>query len=314
MLDSSGSEDVYINFLNGTASGSEIGIDTLLGIENVITAEGDDTVTGDAAHNHLDVGGGDDTVSAGAGDDTLIGGNGDDELDGGEGLDFVRFSGSFDDYRINAAGDGFLVSDSVEFRDGVDLVTNVEFFVFPGLAVTSAGLNALVAQKDNTDEELVVDLASDVDGDGSFHPLTDGLLITSAAQAIEIAAGTESQPISFNANLHDQLINPNGSRNTTDAANVFIKDAITSGSLDRNNNGVLDLQDAQRILRDGLGTYPGDAATAGLREPPVPAGTTNSDLINEQEQLDALDDSLEAIALMAEAGPQFLGRGLGGSC
>ena len=153
-----------------------------------------------------------------------------------------------------------------------------------------------------------------MDGDGSFHPLSDGLLISSAAQAIEIAAETESQPGSFNRNLHDQLINPNGSRNTTDAVKAFIKDAITSGSLDRNNNSVLDLQDAQRILRDGLGTYPGDAATAGLREPPVPAGTTNSDLINEQEQLDALDDSLEAIALMAEAGPQFLARGGSRGC
>ena len=149
---------------------------------------------------------------------------------------------------------------------------------------------------------------TDVDGDGAFQPLRDGLLISSAGQAIEIAAGTESQPGFYNRNLHDQLINPNGSRNTTDAAKGFIKDAITSGSLDRNNNNVLDLQDAQRILRDGLGTYPGDAATAGLREPPVPAGTTNSDLINEQQQLDALDDSLEAIALMADAGPQFLAR------
>ena len=155
---------------------------------------------------------------------------------------------------------------------------------------------------DHSDESL----STDVDGDGSFHPLSDGLLISSAAQAIEIAAETESQPGSYNRNLHDQLINPNGSRNTTDAAKAFIKDAITSGSLDRNNNSVLDLQDAQQILRDGLGTYPGDAATAGLREPPVPAGTTNSELINEQEQLDALDDSLEGIALMAEAGPQFL--------
>ena len=165
------------------------------------------------------------------------------------------------------------------------------------------------------DNQSDTSLPTDVDGDGSFHPLSDGLLISSAAQAIEIAAETESQPGSFNRNLHDQLINPNGSRNTTDAAKGFIKDAITSGSLDRNNNSVLDLQDAQRILRDGLGTYPGDAATAGLREPPVPAGTTNSELINEQEQLDALDDSLEAIALMAEGGAQSLASAHGyGSC
>ncbi len=173
---------------------------------------------------------------------------------------------------------------------------------------------------DNDDDHLDdnqsdTSLPTDVDGDGSFHPLSDGLLISSAAQAIEIAAKTESQPSSFNRNLHDQLINPNGSRNTKDAAKGFIKDAITSGSLDRNNNSVLDLQDAQRILRDGLGTYPGDAATAGLREPPVPAGTTNSELINEQEQLDALDDSLEAIALMAEGGAQSLASAHGnGSC
>jgi len=115
----------------------------------------------------------------------------------------------------------------------------------------------------------------------------------------------ESQPGSFNSNLHVQLISPNCSRNTTDAAKVFIKDSITSGSLDRNNNSVLDLQDAQWILRDGLGTYPGDVATAGLREPPAPAGTNNSDLISEQEPLDALDNSFEAIALVAEGGAQF---------
>ena len=92
------------------------------------------------------------------------------------------FSGSFDDYRINAAGDGFLVSDSVEFRDGVDLVTNVEFFVFPDQS--SAGLNALVAQKDNSDEELVglgfMWMVTDLS-----EQLSDGLLIT--AQAIEIS-------------------------------------------------------------------------------------------------------------------------------
>lgn len=290
LLDGSGAQDITVNLLSGTATGSKIGSDSLSAIEDVLTGDGNDHLTGDDQDNRLDAGGGNDTISSGAGNDSIYGRNGDDLIDGGDGSDTAHFTGNFSDYQVTPTSSGFTITDTRAFQDGTNQLSNVELFVF-------------------ADQTFTPDVSSDVhdiDLDGVVSPFTDGLLITSAAQAIEIAAKTESQPVSFNPNLHDQLINPNGSRNTTDAAKAFIKDAITSGLLDRNNNGVLDLQDAQRILRDGLGTHPGDSATAGLREPPVPAGTTNSELINEQEQLDALDDSLEAIALMAEAGPQFL--------
>ena len=50
------------------------GIDTLVGIENLIGSAFNDTLTGDSLANRIDGGAGDDTIEGGAGNDILIGG------------------------------------------------------------------------------------------------------------------------------------------------------------------------------------------------------------------------------------------------
>ena len=78
---------ISVSLALGRASGTEIGTDRLIGVENVIGGKGNDTVQGSLLANRLDGHTGNDTISAGAGGDTLDGGSGADSLLGGVGND-----------------------------------------------------------------------------------------------------------------------------------------------------------------------------------------------------------------------------------
>ncbi|MEZ5960602.1 MAG: Calx-beta domain-containing protein [Hyphomonadaceae bacterium] len=69
---------VNLQFMQDQASGVEIGVDQLIGIENIVGGSGPDWIVGDDGANTLTGGGGDDTLDGGAGADTMIGGDGDD--------------------------------------------------------------------------------------------------------------------------------------------------------------------------------------------------------------------------------------------
>jgi Ca2+-binding RTX toxin-like protein len=79
----------------GSASGSQIGSDTLLRIENVIGGAGNDRIAGDNEANVLNGGAGNDTISGAGGADTLIGGLGNDSLNGAAGSDVFVFAPGF---------------------------------------------------------------------------------------------------------------------------------------------------------------------------------------------------------------------------
>ena len=96
-------QGVIVDLAAGTATGAEIGSDTLSAIENVIGGSGDDVITGNANGNRLEGGGGADVLDGGAGNDVLLGqagddlliggsGEGDDVLDGGAGVDTVTYA------------------------------------------------------------------------------------------------------------------------------------------------------------------------------------------------------------------------------
>lgn len=83
--------------------------DLLFAIENVTTADGDDTIVGSAAANRIDAGDGANRVWAGAGDDTILGGSATwkdegissatgDMLDGGAGNDAIYGNGAHDQF------------------------------------------------------------------------------------------------------------------------------------------------------------------------------------------------------------------------
>ncbi len=120
---------ITVDLVAGTASGADIGSDTLVSIENVSGASGDDTISGDAGANNLagnngddlmngldgndtlDGGSGNDALSGGNGDDVLTGGKGNNVLDGGDGNDILK-GGTGNDAMIGGAG-----IDTVDFSD-----------------------------------------------------------------------------------------------------------------------------------------------------------------------------------------------------
>ena len=69
-----------VDLTAGTASGGDIGNDTVTNTENVDTGTGADNVTGDDGNNVINSGAGADTVAGGGGDDNINGGDGDDVI------------------------------------------------------------------------------------------------------------------------------------------------------------------------------------------------------------------------------------------
>ena len=94
---------ISVNLAAGTASGSDIGTDTLLGVEGSAGGQGADSFIGDASDNLLSGNAGSDTLNGGAGSDSLYGGAGDDllitdgiadYLDAGAGDDVILLGGT----------------------------------------------------------------------------------------------------------------------------------------------------------------------------------------------------------------------------
>ena len=88
----------------------------------------------------------DPTIDGGSGNeygqnDTLIGGKGNDTLLGGAGDDVAIFEGDFAKYNITVNEDGtFTVEDTIEARDGTDIIEDVEFFQFSDGSISSEEL------------------------------------------------------------------------------------------------------------------------------------------------------------------------------
>lgn len=95
------------------------GLDTLIGIENVITGGGDDELRGDDAGNVFEAKRGADSLYGMGGDDVLRAGDGDDLLDGGAGNDRLEGGAGADQF-VFTAGAG--IDTVTDFEDGVDVI------------------------------------------------------------------------------------------------------------------------------------------------------------------------------------------------
>ena len=112
-----------VNLAAGTASGSDIGTDALLGIEGAAGGQGADFFIGDTGDNLLSGNAGGDTLNGEGGNDSLMGGEGADSLIGGAGDDLMVTDGMGDHIE---AGDG----DDVVLLGGVELADIMALFVF----------------------------------------------------------------------------------------------------------------------------------------------------------------------------------------
>jgi len=116
----------------GSATSAEAGTDTLIGIENYVGSQGDDTIVVNGGSNLVDGQGGNDTIDAGGGNDTVLGGAGNDHIlyafgggadtmDGGDDDDTLTITGTAGSNTLNVL---FLNGSLVSVAGG--LVSNIE--------------------------------------------------------------------------------------------------------------------------------------------------------------------------------------------
>ena len=105
------------------------GQDTVIGFQNVIGSDHDDSLLGDATDNTIDGGAGDDLIQGRGGDDTLLGGSGIDTIDGGTGNDTID-GGADADVLDGGEGDdlirGGTGNDTIAGGEGVDTLLGEE--------------------------------------------------------------------------------------------------------------------------------------------------------------------------------------------
>ena len=119
---------VVASLVTGTASGADVGFDTLISIENLIGGSGNDLLIGDANANSLNGGDGNDQLDGGAGADALAGGDGSD----------IYIVDNVDDTVFEFISDGIdTVNSTVDFT----LSNNVEQLVLSGAAANGTGNN-----------------------------------------------------------------------------------------------------------------------------------------------------------------------------
>jgi Ca2+-binding RTX toxin-like protein len=151
-------------------------------IENAVTGDGDDTVTGNAANNRIHGmrgsdelygNAGNDFLSGGAGADFLDGGLGNDTLDGGLGIDLMRGGAGNDLYVVGRAEEVVIELPG----GGIDLVRSFGNFVLPAevenLLLLGAGISGTGNDLANTITGSV--LANRLDGAGGNDRLIGGL-------------------------------------------------------------------------------------------------------------------------------------------
>lgn len=120
--------------LNETAISTLAGTDFLTiasgtDIENAITGDGNDTLTGNSMDNILYGMRGEDTMDGGAGNDTL---------NGGEGIDTAVFQNPWANYTIITTSNGTTV---VSDAEGTDQLTNFEFLQFDDQTIADPSIN-----------------------------------------------------------------------------------------------------------------------------------------------------------------------------
>ena len=154
----SATQPIEVDLEAGTASGPEIGNDTLIDIENVIGGQGADTIAGDAGSNVLD---------GYTGDDYLTGRGGDVVVKGGAGFDTAEFAGSLFDHGYTQRGNGSWIVEDLDpvdgGDDGTDTLKSVERMVFrDGEIFLDGRNNAAFTRADEltSDEDTGIDFSA----------------------------------------------------------------------------------------------------------------------------------------------------------
>jgi len=112
---------------SGRGSAGDAASDLYFEIENLVGTAFDDTLTGNSGRNELNGLDGDDMLDGRGGTDRIMGGAGNDTIDGGGGSDYAIFRGNAADYTLDRIS---ATQVNVAGADGMDQLSNVEYFVF----------------------------------------------------------------------------------------------------------------------------------------------------------------------------------------
>ncbi|MGH6718182.1 MAG: calcium-binding protein, partial [Alphaproteobacteria bacterium] len=164
------------------------GTDTLVGIENLIGGDGNDTLTGDGGANALDGSIGDDTILGGAGDDVLLGNfdndtltgeSGTDQLTGGPGLDVLRYTALSDGDAVATdtaptTETGDFVSGFVSGADGFQFATSAFGDGVTTGAIAAGNFATIATDYDGTNSGLLATtdifvFEANADGGGTLY-------------------------------------------------------------------------------------------------------------------------------------------------
>lgn len=113
----SGAVDTTVSLATTSAQSTGHGLDILIGIENLTTGAGNDSLQGNGRANVLRAGDGNDMLAGGGGRDVLNGGRGQDVLDGGTGSDILKGGLGSDRFDFHA---GFGSDRVVDFQLALD--------------------------------------------------------------------------------------------------------------------------------------------------------------------------------------------------
>jgi Ca2+-binding RTX toxin-like protein len=119
-----------IDLISGKATGTMIGSDTLVSIENAHGSQDNDIIIMSSS-GYVFAESGNDKIIGGSSSNYINGGKGDDTIDGGLGNDSVAYNGLKTDYRVTKTSDGYLVTDlRPSSPDGTDTLKNIERLFF----------------------------------------------------------------------------------------------------------------------------------------------------------------------------------------
>jgi VCBS repeat-containing protein len=324
-LDGGGGEDwvyhslattaITVDLANNTATGSSIGNDSLLNIENVLGTTGNDIITGNANNNSLLGSTGDDTINGGDGNDFINAGfGGTDTINGGNGIDTVTYRDT------EAATVTFNVSaGNVIASSTTDVISALEIYIGGGLynifnAATLGGNYSYIGGSGTN----VYNSYSDNDYFDGSASSTDTIVYTQATSAVTASlvsgsatggAGTDS----FIGIEHLTGSNYNDMLSGNNAVNI-----INGGS----GNDTMEGGAGNDTLDGGTGTntityrYAGSAVTVDLSSNTATGGDGSDAISNFQNVTgssynDTLIASSSAATLQGGAGNDTLRSGAG---
>lgn len=262
---------------------------------------GDDTVTAAPAARtlNIDAGAGNDQITTSTENDVLIGGEGDDTLNGGGGIDTVDFSGS-----ANAVTADLTAGTAT--GEGNDVLTSIESAIGTGQADALTGTTGANALTGGAGDDTLTALGGIDTLDGGDG--TDTASFAGAANAVtaNLADGTLNDGTGAGsiANVENLTGSDNADILTGDAGNNSLdgalgNDTLVGGAGDDTLNG-----------GDGTDTADFSSAAASVTVD-LDAGTATGDGTDVLNSIEAAIGSAQADTLSAGAGQQTLSGGAG---